>query len=70
MNLHELDYKEEFDIDKYKFTCDELAVISHSNIDIGCKVTGWRILEYVYFGLRKQDAIAIAKHFKLTGDDL
>ena len=58
-----LEVKEEFDIDNYKpYWVDRISKQSDGNVTLHSQHSG--------FTLNKQDAIAIAKHFKLTGEDL
>lgn len=60
-----LEAKEEFDISKYQF---EDALPKPWNIENNGDLNFE--LGDAFFGITRDDAIAIAKHFKLTGEDL
>ena len=65
--------QQQFDITKYEFSdsrlsfeCDNL-LITHQ--EWMCHTSGYAEVE-IYADISKQDAIALAKHFKLTEGDL
>lgn len=68
----DVEVKNTFDITKHEFSDCDFSVVKTEGSTL------WVDIEYGYLGdrcnasaiLAKQDAIAIAKHFKLTGEDL
>lgn len=64
---------ESFDITKHKFSDDRLEhdgdTLNAEHQVFGNHLDGYST-EYLYLELSKDDAIALAKHFKLTASDL
>lgn len=65
--------KKEFDITSYKFSDGRLEhdgdTLNAEHQVFGNHIDGYST-EYLYLDLSKGDAIALAKHFKLTAGDL
>lgn len=59
----------DFDIEKYEFSdCNIVDINSYVNGATIAVTLSW--IADGYLELKKQDAIALAKHFKLTQEDL
>ena len=58
-----------FDIEDHQFSDKDVTVIDSTIDKVNC-LTDNGLYADVFFSLNKADAIAIAKHFKLTGEDL